>query len=424
MPAASSRVGGQVEQLGRAGVDSRLEHARVVHDEGHAQAGLKTEAAVIEVVVVVAQGLAVVRGDDGQGLFHQPCRLQLVEQDADLGVVVGDLLVVAGDVEGEIVALLEHLRAADAEHLLPALPGDVDLLAGIEVLVVDEAILPFLRRVVGKVRVEIVDPQEVGPGAIDAVEELKRQTVDRLGAVGVFSLFNLDLPRLDVGVESLIEAEVRTQGAVGHHRVGGVARSLQLLGEHRELARDLQAHLADDAVVARIGGGEDRGEAGAGLRPLHRGLIEAHPLGRQRVDHRRRRTDVAVGGEVVGAQGVDGDQEDVAGGRQLRPGGRWTGGLYALAARLGEQQKRHQAEQQRRTGRRPAFRSRVPIGKVRTCHGGSLLKVGRIVAAPGSEPAKHTALGVGEWSVTQVPATRVPATRVPATRGPRGCRGT
>ena len=61
----------EVEQLHRSLVHRRLQPARPVQDERHVQAGLEAEAAVVEVVAVLAQRLAVVRREGGQGVVEE-----------------------------------------------------------------------------------------------------------------------------------------------------------------------------------------------------------------------------------------------------------------------------------------------------------------------------------------------------------------
>ena len=57
----------QVDQLDRLGIDHWLDDAGVVQDEGYPQAGLEAEPPVVEIVVVLAQRLAVVGGQRGDG---------------------------------------------------------------------------------------------------------------------------------------------------------------------------------------------------------------------------------------------------------------------------------------------------------------------------------------------------------------------
>ena len=186
--------------------------------------------------------------------------------------------------------------------------------------VVLEAVARRGRRLVGGVRIEVVHPQEPGPPPLlQLVEEAQRELGHRLGAVGVGAAAAVrQLPGLDELVEPLVEEEVAADRGVADHGVGGVAVALQHFGEHQETARHRLAGGAHDAVVLGVGGGEERGEGGGGLRPLRLRLVEAHPAGRQAVERRRGRPHVSPGREVVGAQGVDGDQQDVARPRQRR----------------------------------------------------------------------------------------------------------
>ena len=133
------------------------------------------------------------------------------------------------------------------------------------------------------------------------------------------------------------------------------------------------------------------------MRPA---VLEQRPLRGQRVDHRRRRPRVAVAAEVVGAQRVDRDQQEVEVRRhRFGDGGhprRWRqriGGVLAVAvgidavarnvgARPDEPADRDRCSRRRPApgrsrrrrnpaagGRPPACRSRTPRGHPRSCGG-------------------------------------------------------
>lgn len=284
-------------------------------DQGDPQTGLEAEAAVIEEVLVLAERFAVIGGDHRQGVLQQSSRAQEVEKLADFGVGVGDLGVVASHVERQIVAVPEHLLEADAQHLpRRSIPADIQLASGLTRGLFGEAVGPGWRCFVGKVGIQIMNPEKIGAAGIVFRHDGAREIRDHLGSGRVDpTLSRRELPTLDIGLEPLIEVELAGHCPVGHHGPGGVSPPLQHFGQHHEGVRETDPDLAHDPVVLGIGRGEHRGEGGSGLGPLHDGVIEADGLGGDSVEHRRGRTGVAVGGEMIGSQGVDADQKDIGG---------------------------------------------------------------------------------------------------------------
>jgi len=69
-------------------------------------------------------------------------------------------------------------------------------------------------------------------------------------------------------------------------------------------------------VLEGVPAGEDRRVGGAGLRDLHDGILDEHALAGQAVEGRRLGGAVPVRAHPIGAQRVDGHEEDVG-----RPGG-------------------------------------------------------------------------------------------------------
>ena len=86
--------GGQLAEVDRLGDDAAIRHRRRREDqERHVQlAAVKTEAVPREPALLKV--LAVVGGDDDQGVFKQPPAPQLIEEAADLVVEIGDAAVV------------------------------------------------------------------------------------------------------------------------------------------------------------------------------------------------------------------------------------------------------------------------------------------------------------------------------------------
>lgn len=117
---------GQVEQ---APVDVEEVHESVppfaardewpAQDQGYAHAVFV--AALLAHEAVLAQGEAVVTGQDDDGLLHAAGALQGIEDPADLGVQVGDHGVVLGDVAAD----LGRLARRCSEKLVPDVQGPV-----------------------------------------------------------------------------------------------------------------------------------------------------------------------------------------------------------------------------------------------------------------------------------------------------------
>ena len=106
------------------------------------------------------------------------------------------------------------------------------------------------------------------------------------------------------------------QGIVAEGRCAPAGR-LQNLRQGRVLQPQAAAHLGE-LMHCRIAAGEERGVRGQ--RPLRRrdGALEQRRAGGKIIEGRRGRALVAVGGEVVAAQGVEYDEQDVRGGHRQR----------------------------------------------------------------------------------------------------------
>ena len=118
------------------------------------------------------------------------------------------------------------------------------------------------------------------------------------------------LPRLAVAVEALRVAERGGDVRVVHRGRRLVARALQHAGERGVEVQEERVALA----VAGLRGEaprHHRDEAAARLGPVRVGLVEDDAPPAQRVHPGAGRPPVAVGAQVVGAQGVDRDQEHV-----------------------------------------------------------------------------------------------------------------
>ena len=242
-------------------------------DQRHLQ-GRAVEQDAVRALAVLAERLAVV----AHRRHHPPGRVarQRAEQPADLAIDVGDL------------------------------PGVAPRLG-----VVGRRELP--RRRVGGVRVVVVHPQEVGP----AGRQLRRpgqRGVGHRGGVALRVAVLADLlggHRVVVGVEAAVETEAAIEHPRGDERPGGVAVAGEHRGQRRQLLRQHRHPVVAHPVLRRVEPGQQRAVRRQGQR--HRGQRPpvADPPRRQRVEHRRPRPGGAVAAEVVGAGGVEGEEDDV-----------------------------------------------------------------------------------------------------------------
>ena len=149
-------------------------------DQWHTEAGLEAEAPVIEVIGVFAQRLAVIGGQYGEGLVQETAILEVAPKRPDLSIGVSDLGVVASQIEPQIPPPLQYLMD----------PGPVDLLETfffvdlylrdrVEPLIVLESVLPLRRRHIGEMRIQVVDPEKVRLGPVQAVDNLTCPVIDR-----------------------------------------------------------------------------------------------------------------------------------------------------------------------------------------------------------------------------------------------------
>src|SRR5215470_3130076 len=99
-------------------------------------------------------------------------------------------------------------------------------------------------------------------------------------------------------------------------------------------------------MVWREEAGEEARVRGEGERHGRRGAGEAHPFARQAVERRRLGVAVAVAADVVGAHGVQGDEEDVR-----RGGGRARLLERSPRAAAGEQEERERDRWEELEGR-------------------------------------------------------------------------
>ena len=225
----------------------------------------------VRALAVLAQALAVVAGEDDQ----RPRRGRLQErneQGPQRGVGGGDLTYVGG------TAIAGRVR---------------------------------LRGHVGGVRLVDMDPAE-GGAAVALGEPAARRGHRLLAAPlgqGQGSIRSGEPVVVDV--EPAAEAEARVQGEGADERARPVSSRLEEGGEGRPVAREAEAGVVAHAVLEGQPAGQDVGVRGQGDDVVGVGLPEDHARGGQAVQVGSRARGRAVGAQRVGAEGVDGDEEDV-----------------------------------------------------------------------------------------------------------------
>jgi hypothetical protein len=261
---------------------------------------------------VLVEHLAVVGEQQHDRVLERARRRQRVEQPAHAVVEEGRAAVEVILDERRLLGREPQRRALGGVELVPAL-GRADLrVIGARRAEAARPLRPLAA--IGAVRVVEVHPGEEGPALrVLRQEPGQRERADRVGAgehgaraVGRRLLDRLHLGRL---LKAAPQPELEQRG---HRRegAGAVARGLEDLGRrgHRR-ERMVPPH---HAVLGRIEAGHDRGVRGGREAAAREGVLEDDRLLREGVEARR---DVArglpVGGQPVGAQRVERDDEHV-----------------------------------------------------------------------------------------------------------------
>ena len=258
-------------------------------DEGHPERRVVSEIAVIG-LAVVAQGLAVVPGQDDGRPALQARLAERVHQPPDLGVDVGHF-------------------------------------AGIGV-VLELGGIGFGRRV-GVMRVPEMDPAE--PFALLGREPLQGGGDGlpgrplRKGVAGT----RFGRVVIVVDVEALVEAETRIEREAADESARGVAAALEELGQGLEIGGHDGLAVLGDAVGQRRHAQEDVRVRRQGLGIMREGPLEEDALRGQGVDPGRPKMLGAVAAQAVRPQRVDRYDKEVqvraarsgGQGRQRQPGG-------------------------------------------------------------------------------------------------------
>jgi hypothetical protein len=235
---------------------------------------------------VIAEPLAVVGEHRHDRAVEDSLLLQVVEQDAEPVVGVGDL----GGVARPVVALHGEREGG----------------------------------VVGRVRVEEMDPEEErsvaaltvdpGPGGGDRLRRASLGEMD--AALGLAALGVL------VVIEPRVEPESRVERRPADERRGPVPGVPQQLGERRETpplaVGQASPQVVAETVAHRLEAREHAGVRGEGQRTRCRRGVEADPARREAIDPGRRARRSSEARDVVSPQRVHGDQDQV-GRRVLAP---------------------------------------------------------------------------------------------------------
>jgi hypothetical protein len=256
-----------------------------------------TQQLVVERVTVphgatLEELLAVVGGQQDGCPVQHAVRGQLVEEVADEPIGVVDLAVVQVD-DALAVRVRQVGRRRVGEH-----HADLSRVAGI-----DERRRVLRRRRIRRVRVDDVDEHE---------EPFLRVIVEpyRRGLRGVAGRPE----RCGRMIEALVQAEVGPDESVADERRRGVARLLEM-GRQRRVARveptALEARALPRPMVRRQQAREDRREPRQRPRRRRDGRSEDDAFASERVDPRARRTLIPVGTQMIGAQRVDADHQEV-----------------------------------------------------------------------------------------------------------------
>ena len=273
-----------VDRPDRLGHDpSGIRPIRKAHDERDVQE-LVVERLAVEEAAMVPLLLAVIRGDDDERVVEEAARRQTVQQAADLGVDEGELRVVEGDDPGAI-----GRRVMPGPCAADVVEAETD---GAGIRGIGEARREGRGRAVGRVGVDVVQVEREGHAG-SLIDPLKRVPRHPICAPGP-------------GRRDRVEGVARLEGEPVEE-VEVVDDRLRAEHAAREEARDeRRPHGGREGR-----GGEDLPHRGERHGTAREGGGEAHPLGGELIQAGRSRSRVAVGAEMVGAQGVDRDEEEV-----------------------------------------------------------------------------------------------------------------
>ncbi len=176
------------------------------------------------------------------------------------------------------------------------------------------------RPIVGRVGIVEMHPQEKRSRGLDGGARRERGVDDRrCRALGIAELAGaLRGHAVVVEIEAAAESEAAIEHPRADHRQGRVAAAAQQLGQRRDRRRERPLAVVAQSVLIRIEPGEQRRVRRQGQRHRRQGMSEAQPARRQRVEPWRPRRS-AVAARQIGAQSVDGDEQNVGPGPAIPP---------------------------------------------------------------------------------------------------------
>ena len=255
-----------------------------------------------------------------------------VEQDPVLLLsVVPEPFPVVGDQEDDR-AVVEAVALEPADQLPDDGVGRRDLgVVGHSVAAAER-----LGRLVGKMRLVDVHEEEERPRlhALDPGHgAANRLAAGPLQQAHVARPLHVAAHGIVEEVHGVVDAGRAAQHVARHGGPRGVAVRPEDPGQRRARASvEVVAEVRPHAVLRREQARQHRQVRGEGQRTLAVGVLEEYRVALQGVDVRGLHPGVAVGGEVVGAEGVDGDQ-DHGSARELRR----TGGSRPAPGRQGQE---------------------------------------------------------------------------------------
>ncbi len=252
------------------------------------------------------QALLVLAGGDagaGEDERHAPRAVAEQQPVAELSLIAEHLAVVADDGDVRFLGQRGEQPADLVVHV-----GDLGV---VEAVRARRAVGPRRRRPVLLVRIEVVHPEK--PRRAQLAERGERGIGRRprlpLAHLGTGAVAGAEV--VVVGREALVEAVAARQHDRGDDGRAVVAGAAQRLGDRLEARLQHEGAVVAHAVPRRVETGEHRGVADEGDRRHRVAAHEASAAAREGVEVRRPRLRPTPGAEVVGAGGVERDEDEV-----------------------------------------------------------------------------------------------------------------
>ncbi len=249
---------------------------------------------------VIPEPLAVVRGYDDGSLVEEVERAKPLQQATHLGVGVAHLTAVGADQSRQLPGV------SDARGDALRIEGDGRVLRDAK----------SGGRGIRGVGVEEVDPDEealAGVGGDPVHRRVHDPLASRPEAIPGASPPGVALRRCEgVDLEAPAEAEALVDDVARYEGGGRESGRAHPGGQAGQLG-GYRNRVVEDAVAPGVEAGEERRVSRSGARRGRAGLEEQHATPGERVD-RRSWDRSAIGTHVIGAQRVDGDEQDPADG--------------------------------------------------------------------------------------------------------------